>query len=134
MIVADTNLIVHLAIKSEWTTTAYQVFYKDLEWQAPALWRSEFRNTLASHIRAGLMTYEHALDTMDEAERFMLNKGDHWVDSTAVLYLVSQSTCSAYDCEFVALARHLDAPLVTSDSQLLRNFPDRALAPENFLA
>ncbi len=133
MIVADTNLIVHLSIRSEWTTTAYQVFYKDPEWHAPALWRSEFRNTLASHMRAELMTYEHALDTMDEAEGFMLDRGDHWVNSTAVLSLVSQSTCSAYDCEFVALANHLSAPLITSDSRLLRDFPNRALAPDRFL-
>ena len=134
MIVADTNLIVHLSVKSEWTETAYQVYYKDPEWHAPALWRSEFRNTLASHIRAGLMTYEHALDTMDQAEAFMLNKGDHWVSSTAVLRLVADSTSSAYDCEFIALANHLNVPLVTSDSRLLRDFPDRALAPDRFLA
>ena len=44
------------------------------------------------------------------------------------------STSSAYDCEFVALANHLSAPLITSDSRLLRNFPDRALAPDRFLA
>ena len=80
------------------------------------------------------MTYEHALDTMDEAEGFMLNKGDHWVSSTAVLRLVADSTCSTYDCEFVALANHLNAPLITSDSRLLRDFPDRALTPTRFLA
>ena len=133
MIVADTNLIVHLAIRSEWTSTAEQVFGKDTEWHAPALWRSEFRSTLASHLRAGLMTYEHALDAMDEAERFMSDRGDHWVDSTAVLRLVADSTCSAYDCEFVALARHLRAPLITSDSQLLREFPNIAAAPSEFV-
>ena len=133
MIVADTNLIVHLGIRSEWTSIAEQVFDKDPEWHAPVLWRSEFRSTLASHLRAGLMTYEHALDAMDEAERFMLDRGDHWVDSTAVLSLVAESTCSAYDCEFVALARHLGAPLITSDSQLLREFPGVATAPAEFV-
>ncbi len=80
------------------------------------------------------MTYEHALDTMDQAEAFMLNKGDHWVSSTAVLRLVADSTSSAYDCEFIALANHLNVPLITSDSRLLRDFPDRALAPDRFLS
>ena len=133
MIVADTNLIVHLGIRSEWTSIAEQVFGKDPEWHAPVLWRSEFRSTLASHLRAGLMTYEHALDAMDEAERFMLDRGDHWVDLTSVLSLVAESTCSAYDCEFVALARHLGVPLITSDSQLLREFPNVAAAPAEFV-
>ena len=134
MIVADTNLIVHLGIRSEWTPVAEHIFDKDPEWHAPVLWRSEFRSTLASHMRAGLMTYEHALSAMEEAEQFMLDRGNHWVDSTAVLSLVAESNCSAYDCEFVALARHLRVPLITSDSQLLRNFPNRAFAPDQFLA
>ena len=133
MIVADTNLIVHLGIRSEWTSLAEQVLDKDPEWHAPVLWRSEFRSTLASHLRAGLMTYEHALNAMDEAEQFMLNRGDHWVASTTVLSLVAESTCSAYDCEFVALARHLGVPLITSDSQLLREFPGVATAPAQFV-
>ena len=33
------------------------------------------------------------------------------------------SHCSAYDCEFVALALELEVPLVTADRQLLRSFP-----------
>jgi predicted nucleic acid-binding protein len=28
-----------------------------------------------------------------------------------------------YDCEFVALAQHLDVPLVTADKKILREFP-----------
>ena len=78
------------------------------------------------------MTVEQALRIIREAENMMFYK-DHLVSSTAVLRLVADSTCSAYDCEFVALANHLNAPLVTSDSQLLRNFPDRALTPDRFL-
>ena len=79
------------------------------------------------------MTYEEILEAMDKTETFMAGK-EHSVDSAAVLRLVSESDCSAYDCEFIALANHLNVPLVTSDSQLLRNFPDRALAPDRFLA
>jgi len=40
-----------------------------------------------------------------------------------VLDLVASSTCTAYDCEFVALARELAVPLVTTDKQILRDFP-----------
>jgi hypothetical protein len=38
------------------------------------------------------------------------------------------STCSSYDCEFVALAMQLDTSLVTMDGELLRAFPNRARA------
>ena len=49
------------------------------------------------------------------------------VDSAAVMDLVAASTCSAYDCEFVALARHIGIPLVTEDAGLIRAFPDVAI-------
>ncbi|MXY20874.1 MAG: type II toxin-antitoxin system VapC family toxin [Dehalococcoidia bacterium] len=132
MIVADTNLLVYLKIRSDQTSLAERVLVKDSDWHAPLLWRSEFRSALASNMRAGRITYEHALEAMESVEQMMLHN-EHSVDSTAVMRLVADSTSSAYDCEFVALANHLNAPLITSDSQLLRNFPNRALAPDQFL-
>ena len=50
------------------------------------------------------------------------------VESSAVLELVRNSDCSAYDCEFIALAMKLDTKLVTMDKKLLRAFPKRAVA------
>ena len=73
---------------------------KDSDWAAPILWRSEFRN---------------------EGAEFE-------VESSAVLELVRDSDCSAYDCEFIALAMKLDTKLVTMDKKLLRAFPKRAMA------
>jgi len=43
--------------------------------------------------------------------------------SDDVLQLVRDSSCSAYDCEFVALAKKLSVPLVTEDKQILKDFP-----------
>jgi predicted nucleic acid-binding protein len=45
-----------------------------------------------------------------------------------VLELVRDSDCSAYDCEFIALAIKLDTKLVTVDKKLLKAFPTRAVA------
>jgi predicted nucleic acid-binding protein len=39
-----------------------------------------------------------------------------------VLQLVSTSRCSAYDCEFVAVAEQLAVPLVTEDLTILAAF------------
>ena len=50
------------------------------------------------------------------------------VDSSTVLALVRDSGCSAYDCEFIALAQQLGTPLVTMDKKLLKAFPGCAMA------
>ena len=47
--------------------------------------------------------------------------------SALILDLVAASDCSAYDCEYVALARHLNLKLVTYDKKILHNFPDIAV-------
>lgn len=48
---------------------------------------------------------------------------EYEVDSDQVLKLATMSRCSAYDCEFVALAQELGTTLLTVDKQLLRDFP-----------
>jgi predicted nucleic acid-binding protein len=56
------------------------------------------------------------------------------VDSQQVLSLVAASNCSAYDCEFVALAQELGVVLVTVDKRLLDNFPDITASLSRFVA
>ncbi len=53
----------------------------------------------------------------------LLREGEYVVNSLDVLQLVQQSECSAYDCEFVALAKYLCVPLITMDKQILKDFP-----------
>ncbi len=47
--------------------------------------------------------------------------------SNLVLDLVAAIDCSAYDYEYVALARHFSVKLVTGDHKILRNFPETAV-------
>jgi len=49
-----------------------------------------------------------------------------------VLSLVASSSCTAYVSEFVVLARALGVPLVTTDKELLENFPATAVDPARF--
>jgi predicted nucleic acid-binding protein len=46
---------------------------------------------------------------------------------------VAESVCSAYDCEFIALARDLNVPLVTLDKQLLNQFPNDTISLDAFI-
>lgn len=133
MIVADTNLLVYLYLPGEHTETAEWVLRKDPDWAAPVLWRSEFRNVLALYLRKGLLSMDVAVDAFRGAEIAVQGR-EYAVETTRVLDLVRQSTCSAYDCEFVALAQELGAILVTSDTRVLKSFPETAVAPEKFSA
>ena len=53
--------------------------------------------------------------------------------SEKILELAAQSKCTAYDCEYVALAQDLGVPLVTTDKQILRAFPKTAVSMEKFV-
>ncbi len=131
MIVVDTNVIGYLYLSSERSEQAEQALLRDSEWAAPKLWRSELRNVLAHYIRKGILSFEDAVRIMDEATRLMEGL-EYEVPSMDVLQLVKESACSAYDCEFVALARALRVPVVTVDKQILREFPTDSVALEVF--
>ncbi len=128
MIVADTNLLAYLLLGGPGTGLARQVFIRDPEWAAPYLWRSEFRSVLAQYIGNRELTLSDALSAQRRAESLLLGR-EYLVRSQRVLRLVSESSCSAYDCEFVALAEQLRVPLVTADRQILRAFPTVARSP-----
>ena len=132
MIVVDTNVIGYLYLSSVYSEQAERALLKDAEWAAPLLWRSELRNVLALYMRKGWLSLEDAVRIMDEAVRLMAGR-EYAVDSVQVLELVEKSTCSAYNCEFVALARDLGVPLVTVDKQILRDFPHEAVSLKTFV-
>jgi predicted nucleic acid-binding protein len=127
LIVVDSNIVAYLYLPGEYTVAAETLLEKDPVWAAPVLWRSEFRNILAGYMRRGSLTFQQAQDLQSEAED-LLNGAEYDVDSLSVLQLLRDSECSAYDCEFVALAMKLGTKLVTMDRKLLRAFPGVAVA------
>lgn len=125
MIVVDSNVLAYLYLPGEFTDAAERLLESDPDWHAPILWRSEFRNILAGCLRRGTLTFEQALAIQREAES-LLDGAEHEPDSRSVLERVQGSDCSAYDCEFVALAQVLGTHLVTMDGKLLKAFPSIA--------
>lgn len=132
MIVADTNLIAYLWIPGEHTAEAERLVRREPEWAAPLLWRSEFRNILTGCVRAGNLPLELSMQLAEEAERFVMGR-EYAVPSAKVLAAAASSGCSACDCEFAVLAEDLGLRLVTTDRQILKAFPKRAVSIRQFL-
>jgi len=133
MIVADTNIITYLLLPTAYTESVDTLYKIDSGWTAPTLWKSEFRNVLALYLRKNIITIEKALQLQDAAESIMA-QNEFDVTSSQVLTLVYESSCSSYDCEFVALAKHLNTQLVTQDKKLLREFSSTAISIKDFLS
>jgi predicted nucleic acid-binding protein len=122
VIVVDTNVIAYLWVRGDRTQQAERLLRRDPEWAAPLLWRSEFRSVLAAFLRRREMDLDTAAQIAARAEDHMRGR-EFTVPSDTVLELVQRSRCSAYDCEFVALAQDLGLPLVTADHRILEDFP-----------
>jgi predicted nucleic acid-binding protein len=131
VIVVDTNVICYRWISSPKSAAAETALAKDPHWIAPVLWRSEFRNVLRLAIRQKALTIDAAQDIASKAEA-SFERREFAVSSDAIFQLVATSNCTAYDCEFVALAREQGVQLVTADRQILNDFPDVAISLERF--
>ena len=88
---------------------------------------------------APVLTERAAYPTQAEANAAYLNvqkdlgANEYSVPTERIIKLVLASDCSAYDCEYVALAQDLGVPLVTADKQVLRAFPKTAVSLEKFV-
>ncbi len=133
MIVVDSNILAYLYLPSGLSEQAERLLAQEPDWAAPVLWRSELRNVLALYIRKGMLSLEQAFAIQMEAEA-LLNGAEYEVPSLDVLRLVESSACSAYDCEFVALAKRLNVKLVTADKKILKEFPSVAMTLAQALA
>ncbi len=131
MIVVDTNIIAYLFISGEFSEQAEKVLLKDPQWAAPLLWRSEMRSVLNQYIWKELLSLADAVDIMDHASQLMENN-EYDVSSRLVLTLAQESNLSAYDCEFIALARDLGVKLVTADQKIAEIFSEYSISLQAF--
>ena len=125
MIVVDVNVLAYLLIPGKYTVSAEQLLEADSHWVAPRLWRSEFRNILATYLRSDLLELADAAVLFKRASD-LIGIEEYEVETSDVLRLSKKSKCSAYDCEYVALAEFLDLKLVTADAKLAKSFPQHA--------
>jgi len=131
VIVVDHSVLVYFWLPGEFTELAEAARETDGVWAAPVLWRAEFRNVLAGYLREKLLTEAEANAAYLNAQKD-LGAQEFTVPTERILKLVLASECSAYDCEYVALAQDLGVALVTTEKQILRAFPKTAVSLENF--
>jgi predicted nucleic acid-binding protein len=79
-------------------------------------------------VDTNVIAYLYLPSTHTKDAEALLAGREFEVDSQRVLELVRDSDCSAYDCEFIALALQLDVKLVTMDARLRRAFPARTVS------
>ncbi len=133
MISVDTNVILAFCSISGVSEVAENLYIKDSEWHAPLLWISEFRNILMFYHRQRLISLQVCEEALELAHGIMPAGRTHLVEDRHVVDLAVRSGCSGYDCEYVAIAEILDVRLLTWDKQILRQFPKKAITPEDFL-
>jgi predicted nucleic acid-binding protein len=131
VIVVDSNVIAYCWLNSPMTGLAQRVRVKDPDWHVPVLWRSEMRSILAGYLRDGSFSAAQVRRVMRHVEDALAGS-EHLVPSDAVIKVIEATRLSAYDAEFVALARELSVPLVTEDKAVLKACPETALSMEGF--
>ena len=131
MIIVDTNIISYLLLPTLYTYSVERLYEIEPDWSAPILWKSEFRSVMALYLRKKMITLEKAMQLQETAESIII-QNEYDVSSSQVLALIDESNCSAYDCEFIALANHFDTKLLTQDKKILREFPSTAISVSGF--
>lgn len=131
MIVVGHSVLVSFWLPGDFTVLAEAAKARDPVWAAPVLWRTEFRNVLAVCLRKGLLTEAEAGHAFSNAQKD-LGAHEYSVPTEPIMKLVAASQCTASDCEYVALAQDLGVPLITTDPQVLNEFPKIAVPLEKF--
>ena len=126
MIVVDTNVMVHLLAGLGPGEKAARLLANDPEWAAPTILLGELRNVMVGLFRRGQIQASDALAICVDAEA-VLGERVVSVPSQPVLETAATGGMSAYEAEFVVLARSLGVPLVTADRVILEGAPDVAV-------
>lgn len=131
MIVVDTNVMVRFVMVGEAAVDVVRLRERDREWTASNILLSELRNVLLGYIRRGEITPEKAKAMAGDAGR-VLGSRIYDVPGDAVIDTALECGLTAYDAEFVTLARGLGVALVTMDAAILRGAADVAVPLEAF--
>lgn len=120
-----------VAVGDEYAAAA-ELLRKDAAWSAPPTLMSELRNVLVGFVRRGAIT-EGQANAMAEDASGILGERIAGVSGRQSIAAALECGLTAYDSEFVVLARSLGVPLATLDRAILSRAPDVAV-PARVLA
>jgi predicted nucleic acid-binding protein len=132
MIVVDANVVAHFFIAGGKTALAREVHERDSHWLVPEIWRHEFLNILVSACLFAKLPQETAKRVWRDAEDLLLDR-IYRPDMNDVLFAAVEHSTTAYDAEYVMLAKAKGVPCVTEDGPLQKAFPETALSMTAFL-
>ena len=133
MIVVDANILVYAVIQSPQTFAAQRVATRDAEWVLPPLWRYEFTSAVTTLVRGRALTTVQAEAGIVEAEQLAAGR-EVVVDQVAAFRASVAFNLSAYDGQYIALARDRGVQCVTTDTRMLRNAPSIAVSLPDFVS
>ncbi len=128
MIVVDTNVVVQFVAAGDEHAAAARLYRKDSTWSAPPILMSELQNVLVGFVRRGAITAGQATAMAEDASA-ILGERIAGVSGGQTIEAALECGLTAYDAEFVVLARRLRVPLATLDQAILSGAPDVAVAP-----
>ena len=131
MIVVDANIMAYRLIEGDKTALAREAQRRDAHWVVPTLCRHELLNVLASATRQGILAARNSAEIWAGMEP-LLTTIEQPVDMAAALALSIRDGISAYDAQYIALARALKVSLLTEDKRLLRAYPALACSLKDF--
>ena len=132
MIVVDANIIAYFFIEGDKSEAARQVHAKDGHWVVPGAWRHEFLNILTTSCLFAKLPLVTAQRIWRDAESMVQGK-EYSPDMSEVLSLAYDGSITAYDAEYIFLAKSLDIPCVTEDKPLRGKFSGTAVSMDDFL-
>ena len=132
MIVVDSNVIAYFYLPGEFTSLAEEIMKKDSHWIVPGVWRYEFNNILANHVKYKKTPLKLVLNVLKNAQKILI-ENEFMVLAETVIELAVKHKHSSYDCEFIALAMNKNVRLVTCDKKLATTFPETAIHAEYFI-
>jgi len=133
LIIVDANVIAYAFIAGDKTELARKLKEAEPDWRVPRLWREEFENVLAMQVHTGGLKRDQAGEAMMAALEILL-PGELVVDPLDALDTAMHLHISAYDAQYLALARKYDVLLITEDGPLRKAARGTAKSMHEFLA
>ncbi len=116
-LVVDARVAIRWFVDEEFSERAGALLEREYDLFAPRLLASEVGNALWRKVRMGESDHDEALEIADSLPRIPVSWADELTVCSDAVRLSLDWGHPVYDCFYLALARQLDASMVTSDAR-----------------